>query len=143
MGARRTCRGLWTEHMGGPSNETGTQHASANQPSPGQYWTVLASYYPRAPATPSKVPNWLALSQTAPVVLPTTSIPPLLVFKSPVLGPQKNCDQTGPRSKKTKTNQRPTFGLWLVLVLVFVNWENLKTNQRLVQTSLDQSFTPI
>ena len=43
-------------------------------------WTVLASY-PRAPATLSKVPNWLALSrlsQTVPVVLSTAFIPPLL-----------------------------------------------------------------
>ena len=38
--------------------------ASANQPSPGQYWRALDSY-PRAPATPSKVPNWLALSRLA------------------------------------------------------------------------------
>ena len=51
--------------------------SSANQPSPGQYWTVLASS-PRAPATPSKVPNWLALSSTVPVVLSTVAILPLL-----------------------------------------------------------------
>ena len=59
------------------------QVASANQPSPGQHWTVLASY-PRAPATPSKVPNWLALSRLSqhwfqavpavPVVLSAASI---------------------------------------------------------------------
>ena len=41
-----------------------SQTTSANQPSPGQYWRALDSY-PRAPATPSKVPNWLALSRLA------------------------------------------------------------------------------
>ena len=38
--------------------------SSANQLSPGQCWRGLDSY-PRAPATPSKVPNWLALSRLA------------------------------------------------------------------------------
>ena len=66
-----------------------------------------------------------------------------LVFKSPVLGLLKNCNWTGPRLQKTKTDQRLMFGLWSVLVLVFGYLKNLWTDQRLVATSPDWSFTPI
>ena len=43
-----------------------------------------------------------------------------LVFKSPVLRPPKNLDWTGLRLFRTRTNQRPWYSLFAVLVLVFL-----------------------
>ena len=77
------------------------EDTSANQPSPGQYWTALDStgQLSQNPSSPNKVPNWLALdrlfqylSQVVPAVLDCPKLfhkylykPTVLIFLLPVL----------------------------------------------------------